>query len=386
MGTPSDVYSIGVMLYQALTGRPPYDTSDRIQQTMKNICQVIPFAPERVRRGPLGSIEVDLSDIVMRTLAKAPHARPATGGGLSSLLQAHIAGQRPGKFQRRLRFACLVILSILSGAVIASMAAGWFHETGLMPEPVEPGPVLTNTIGMQLVRVPPGRFHMGSSPQDPLRDSNEPNYMVSLTQAFYIGRTEVTRRQYVRVMGELPDKSRFVENDGKASLPVDRVSRHQANAFCERLSQLEGRPYRLPKESEWEYACRAGLASDTSSAANDPTREIWSNQDDSRRLHPVATKEPNFWGLYDMLGNSAEWCADGFVFPSDTNEPQINPSQLPEKFAGVIRGGSVFDPLIRCRPAMREKIEPSEQRRAVGFRVVFNASSFPGSTHARPWP
>ena len=128
------------------------------------------------------------------------------------------------------------------------------------------GKVITNSIGMKLVYIPPGEFMMGSrdsasevslkgnykkASKDWFTDEH-PQHRVRISRGFWMGVYEVTQGQYQAVMGRNP--SHFKGND----LPVEQVSWNDAVKFCKKLSDKEGRTYRLPTEAEWEYACRAG--------------------------------------------------------------------------------------------------------------------------------
>ena len=146
---------------------------------------------------------------------------------------------------------------------------------------------------------------------------------------FWIGKTEVTWDAYDIFVFRLDlteqQKTEGVDATSRPSKPYgapDRGFGHQgypalgvtfyaAEQFCQWLSAKTGKKYRLPTEAEWEYACRAGAASEEKPESLDRTAWYWENADD--KTHPVGTKAPNAWGLYDMLGNVAEWCrgADG---------------------------------------------------------------------------
>lgn len=116
--------------------------------------------------------------------------------------------------------------------------------------------VISNSIGMQLILIPPGEFVMGSPDNEEYAgDDERPQHKVRITKPFYLGATEVTQDQYQRVMGDNPSW-----HYGDPLRPVESVSWHQARRFCQLLSDRDGRAYRLPTEAEWEYACRAGSA------------------------------------------------------------------------------------------------------------------------------
>ena len=125
--------------------------------------------------------------------------------------------------------------------------------------------------------------------------------------SFKIGKYPITQEQYEAVMGINP--SHF---QGNPQNPVESVSYDDAVAFCQKLSQLTGRNYRLPTESEWEYACRAWTT--TRYYFGDDENQLgdyaWYEDNSGLTTHPVGQKLPNTWGLYDMHGNVWEWCQD----------------------------------------------------------------------------
>jgi len=220
-----------------------------------------------------------------------------------------------------------------------------------------PADVVTNSVGMRMVWVAPGSFVMGSPPGEPLRQEEETPHRVTLTRAFRIAATEVTQRQWLAVMphGRSPQPG--------ADRPVASVSWKEAQEFCLELSRKEGATYRLPTEAEWEYACRASAAAVTDLAA-----VAWYSENSDGTAHPVALKAPNAWGLFDMLGNVAEWTMDVYApYPRDDAKDPTGPPAGPTR---VVRGGSwrSFPPALRC--AARVGTPESYQLAHVGLRVV----------------
>ena len=126
--------------------------------------------------------------------------------------------------------------------------------------------------------------------------------------AFRMQRTEVTQKQWEKVMGTNPSYFKGPEH------PVENVSWNDCQEFIKHVSALDGIPYRLPTEEEWEYACRAGSTGDWCKRKNGEEGPLsvmgWYEDNSEDCTHPVAQKEPNAWGLYDMQGNVWEWCAD----------------------------------------------------------------------------
>src|SRR6266567_4546092 len=173
----------------------------------------------------------------------------------------------------------------------------------------------------ELVRILPGDFIMGSAPDEPGRESSEvPAVRVRISHPFYIGRYQITQPQYRAVMNENPS---HVKRD---DLPVDQVRYPDALQFCSRLSGLLDVKVSLPTEAQWEYACRAGTTTPYYSGvtAADLNRIAWYRENADKTVHPVGKKQPNGWGLFDMLGNLWEPCADQLLkFPkAGTSDPE----------------------------------------------------------------
>jgi formylglycine-generating enzyme required for sulfatase activity len=191
----------------------------------------------------------------------------------------------------------------------------------LCADPARGAVGLTNSLDMKLMRIEPGEFVMGAGDQPPTtreqwdqRDWDEaPAHRVTITKAFFMSATEVTNAQYEQFDPQhkkLRDLRGVSEADDH---PVVYVAWQEAAGFCEWLSRKEGKPYRLPTEAEWEYACRAGTA--TRYHSGDALTSQQANfgvVPQGSRPQPMAVGSfaPNAWGLHDMHGNVAEWCHD----------------------------------------------------------------------------
>jgi formylglycine-generating enzyme required for sulfatase activity len=229
---------------------------------------------------------------------------------------------------------------------------------------------------MTLVRIPAGRFTMGSPPSEAGRETQEVQHAVTLTRPFYLGRFEVTQAQWQTLMGANP--SHFA---GRGSdLPVERVSFHEIADFLSRLTARDGAPrFRLPTEAEWEYACRAGSTTayafgDELSAADanvDARGETGSEKSFRGAPMPVGSFRPNAWGLYDMHGNVWEWTDDRHC-PYSAG-PSGDPRGTCESPLQVIRGGSWYFAGDSARCALRYTHRPQDRGFSLGFRVARDA-------------
>jgi formylglycine-generating enzyme required for sulfatase activity len=216
-------------------------------------------------------------------------------------------------------------------------------------------------------------------------DSDEKPHQVTLTKPFYIGVYEVTNAQWRAVMGSVP--SHWEDADR----PVEKVSWEDAAEFCRKLSALPeerkaGRVYRLPTEAEWEYACRAGT--ETTYSFGDDESQLdeyaWYVRNSGNQTHPVGTKKPNGWGLYDMHGNVWEWCSDWYgKYPQgEVTDPQGQGPSGASVRVRVYRGGDWHITARYCRSAYRCGNDPSNRFDGLGFRLALSLSGAQSSEAA----
>ena len=253
----------------------------------------------------------------------------------------------------------------------------------LVAASVEPCVVrITNSIGMDLVLVPPGKFSMGSlSDANPVYQDEHPRHEVEITRPFFLGRFPVTQRQYATVMYAHP--SHFsrrnagpqLEGLDTSSFPVESLTHPEAVAFCGRLSALPseveaGRTYRLTTEAEWEYACRAGSDRTTFHFGDTLTEDQANFGKRLQRPCPVGLYPPNAWGLFDMHGNVWEWCSDWFAEDYYATGPGTNPTGPGDGTHYVLRGGAWFSTDVGCRCAHRGMSTAEHRDKDTGFRVA----------------
>ncbi|QDU10432.1 SUMF1/EgtB/PvdO family nonheme iron enzyme [Gimesia aquarii] len=255
-----------------------------------------------------------------------------------------------------------------------------------------------NSLGMQLTLIPPGEFMMGSPVTEEESQKTEVPHRVQVTKPFYLGKFEVTQAEYQKVMGENPSwfskngrGQNKVADQNTDRFPVDSVSWHNAIVFCRKLSEREGKTYRLPTEAEWEYACRAGTTGPFHFGTINNGR--FSNSDGRypygtnakgpflARTTQVGSYKPNAFGLFDMHGNVFEWCADWFdpqLYHRRQGKLTSNPFvSTKTRFVTtrVLRGGSWFKGKdLHSRSAYRRGNLPSWKGQNIGFRVVQEAN------------
>ena len=243
-------------------------------------------------------------------------------------------------------------------------------QRGTMTFEQEPKP----GIAITMLSIPAGSFLMGSPEGESERfDDEGPQHEVTLG-AFFMAQTPITQAQWRTVAAwqklerDLkPDPAKFKG----ANLPVERVSWHDAQEFCRRLSQRTGQLYGLPSEAQWEYACRAGSSTPFYCGAT-LTPEL-ANCNDSETVE-VASHPANDWGLHDMHGNVWEWCADHWhdnyqEAPGDGGAWIDEEAKDDPLKSRLLRGGSWGSLPRYCRSAFRLYSRPGNRYDFVGFRV-----------------
>jgi formylglycine-generating enzyme required for sulfatase activity len=254
------------------------------------------------------------------------------------------------------------------------------------------------------VPISAGTFTMGSPTDEPGRDGDETQHQVTITRAFRLKETEVTQGEWQALMGNNPS---YFQSCG-STCPVEKVSWWDAVAYCNALSKKEGLQecytlsgcsgtpgvvfactgvtfvglsctgYRLPTEAEWEYAARAGTTTSTYNGTIDaehlyceqpnPVLDpiAWFCGNSGGTTHPVKQKQPNAWGLHDMLGNVWEWCWDWYdSYPGGAVTDPTGPGTGSDR---VFRGGSWYDFARFVRAALRVWDDPGYRGDYLGFR------------------
>ena len=281
-----------------------------------------------------------------------------------------------------------------------------------------------NSLGMAMVLLPAGEFMMGSTDEE-IADvrkaaeekriegwhasnilSEQPRHSVQLTQPFWISATEVTYGQFKQFVersnyqteAEKSGQGGWIYRDGqnqrdpslnwrtyrsniREDEPVAHVAWQDCVAFCEWLSKEENHEYALPTEAQWEYACRAGSESwwhmgndeDLLDQYGWTARNHGTGRFPGRFLKPVALKQPNSFGLYDMHGNGHEWCADWGSMNYYSQSPMIDPAGPVKGQRRALRGGGFASPALASRSASRWSDGLNYMNEDHSFRVVRKA-------------
>lgn len=216
----------------------------------------------------------------------------------------------------------------------------------------------------EMVSIPAGTFTMGSGATE---------HKVTIPKSFALSTTLVTQGDWRAVMGRNP--SEFAATCGD-QCPVDNVSWEDIQIYILRLNAKTGKHYRLPTEAEWEYACRAGTST-LYCGSNTADEVAWYEGNSDNHPHPVATKKPNAWGLYDMSGNLWQWVEDCYHNDLQNGpangtawEPGPYPTSTEVCVSRVLRGGSWHNTSQELQVDRRSADDASVRVHSIGFRLA----------------
>jgi formylglycine-generating enzyme required for sulfatase activity len=428
-----DIYCLAATLYFAITGQIPsgaYDRKDAMSE--RRNCLV---SPRKLKPGISKQIEC----AILSGMQFYPEDRPATMRQWIEIIQGR---RRPVLFTRRkmIRSGAMAAIGLGSAVafepVVRAIRGPAPTATGPLFLPGSTPPVLSslslkdqsfksvildskgklldepegnnkyleedlgNGVKLRMTMIPGGTFNMGSPDQELLRSDDEGPVRTVKVPDFFMGQFVITQEQW-----EVVAKGRQIRRPlkpspslfgGNANHPVERVNWLEAFEFCDRLTQLTKRPYRLPSEAEWEYACRARTRTPFHTGATITTKYAnYQGTDDDQgqngrfpgnygdgpkgeyvgKTVEVNRFPPNAFGLHQMHGNVWEWCldtqhSDYKDAPAD-GKAWLDPNS-DENSDRSLRGGSWFSSPRRCRSAFRNFLAPGSRYDGLGFRVVFS--------------
>ena len=259
-------------------------------------------------------------------------------------------------------------LALLSASTQAEQAAAWPSDIAKSGRVA----IYTNPLGMKFVEIPAGSYLMGSAENGADR-REKPQHRETIAQSFYIGIYEVTQGDWEKLMGENPyarDRSNPYYTLPGMAARITRpnhpatVSWNDAQKFIRKLNASDqAHHYRLPSEAEWEYVARAGTSTRYffGDSVHDLGEYAWFGGNFATGgTHPVGSKKPNPWGLYDIYGNAWEWVEDGY-------RPTYDSPPTTDK---TVRGGSWHSTADGWHSAWRKPYSTDYRGISIGFRLV----------------
>jgi len=255
----------------------------------------------------------------------------------------------------------------------------------LLSLPSHAGDIIENFLGMRFVNIPAGEFVMGTDdltsaimeipePEKNALTDESPAHTVVISKAFYLAQTEVTQQQWLKVMENKPGPEQVWQREDWEFLPVVSVSWGMAQRFVEEINKMDDKyRYRLPTEAEWEYVAKAGVNALRPVDLEELEDYAWFINNSKDVPQPVATRKPNRFGVYDMMGNVWEWVDDWYAADTYTKEKRTDPTGPAEGRSKVRRGGSYHCPLHLTRPGYRSANPPGTSYEVLGFRIIVEA-------------
>ena len=395
----SDVYSLGVVVYEMLTGRTPFHSDTPVGYLRMHMQEDPP--PFRTVKPDLPALP-QLESVVMKALTKnrdqrygsvLEFARELTSAAQPSpraeasvpppstriVLPPPVA--KPAKSRTVPKSPSRRTLAATVGvALIVIVAAIWYFsqhrsKVGNISPPAKAvgsmGEVRINpNDGLKYVWIPPGSFQMGCSPGDKeCYDAEKPPHQVMITRGFWLGQTEVTVGAYKRFATgtgrAVPTAPDFNPGWSNKQMPIVNVSWDDAQAYC---AWAGGR---LPTEAEWEYAARAGGTEERYGSLDEVA---WYRQNSGQQTHPVGEKQANGFGLFDALGNVWEWVSDWYDEKYYQRSPSQNPAGPARGDYHVLRGGAWSSGPELVRVSGRVRVDPGYRGISSGFRCVGEVS------------